>query len=59
MHDDEIVLKYGGSFSPALKLSGNYMAYRGAQLQFGKLLMSDTDVILIDLNPEGPFRFVH
>lgn len=55
MHDDEIVLKYGGMFSPALKLSGNYMAYRGAQLQFGKLLMSDTDLTLIDLNPEDPF----
>lgn len=55
MHDDEIVLKYGGTFSPELKLSGNYMAYRGAQLQFGKLLMSDTDLTLIDLNPEDPF----
>ena len=55
MRGDEIVLKYGGAFSPVLKLSGNYMAYRGAQLQFGKLLMTETDLTLIDLNPEDPF----
>lgn len=55
IHGDEVVLKYGGAFTPAFKLSGNYMAYRGAQLQFGKLLMSETDLTLIDLNPEDPF----
>ena len=35
--------------------SGNYMAYRGAQLRFGKLTMSDTDMILIDMDPKDPF----
>ena len=38
-------------------LSGNYMAYRGAQLRFGKLTMSDTDMILIDMDPKDPFDF--
>ena len=52
---DEIVQKYGGAFAPVLKMSGNYMAYRGAQLKFGKLLMDDTDLTLIDMNPEDPF----
>ena len=42
--------------SPAA-FSGNYMAYRGAQLRFGKLTMSDTDMILIDMDPKDPFDF--
>ena len=33
------------------------MAYRGAQLRFGKLTMSDTDLTLIDLDPKDPFDF--
>lgn len=35
----------------------NYMAYRGNQLRFGKLTMSDTDMVLIDMNPADPFDF--
>ena len=35
----------------------NYMAYRGYKLQFGKLLMSDTDLVLIDPAPKDPFDF--
>ena len=53
----EIVLKYGGAVAPTLKISGNYMAYRGAELRFGKLTMHDTDLILIDLDPQDPFDF--
>jgi len=37
--------------------TGNYMAYRGAQLRFGKLTMTDTDMILIDMDPKDPFDF--
>src|SRR6266550_9581191 len=37
--------------------TGNYMAYRGAQLRFGKLTMSDTDMILIDMDPKDLFDF--
>jgi hypothetical protein len=33
------------------------MAYTGAELRFGKLTMSDTDLILIDLDPKDPFDF--
>ena len=33
------------------------MAYRGAQLRFGKLTMSDTDLILLDMNAKDPFDF--
>src|SRR5947209_5467755 len=35
----------------------NYMAYRGSKLQFGKLTMSDTDLLLIDPDPKDPFDF--
>jgi len=44
-----------GGKDPGIK--GNYMAYRGAQLRFGKLTMTDTDMILIDMNPADPFDF--
>jgi hypothetical protein len=37
--------------------SGNYMAYRGGQLRFGKLTMADADMILIDMDPQDPFDF--
>ena len=33
------------------------MAYRGARLRFGKLTMSDTDLTLIDMDPEDPLDF--
>jgi hypothetical protein len=35
----------------------NYMAYHGNRLQFGKLIMNDTDLILIDPAPQDPFDF--
>jgi hypothetical protein len=54
---NEIVQHYGKSASPSMKISGNYMAYRGAQLRFGKLTMSDTDLTLIDMDPQDPFDF--
>jgi hypothetical protein len=33
------------------------MAYRGNRLQFGKLLMSDTDLVIVDPDPRDPFDF--
>jgi hypothetical protein len=35
----------------------NYMLYRGNRLQFGKLVMHDTDMVLIDPDPRDPFDF--
>jgi len=35
----------------------NYMAYHGNRLQFGKLVMHDTDMVLIDPDPRDPFDF--
>jgi hypothetical protein len=54
---NEIVQEYGSSSRPWANVSGNYMAYRGAQLRFGKLTMSNTDLILLDLDPQDPFDF--
>jgi hypothetical protein len=54
---DQIVQRYGQPGTPTLKIAGNYMAYRGAQLRFGKLTMSDTDLTLIDMDPGDPFDF--
>jgi hypothetical protein len=54
---NEVVQEYGTESAPFLKISGNYMAYRGAQLRFGKLTMSDTDLVLIDMDPQDPFDF--
>lgn len=47
----------GGSARKIMGTHGNYMAYRGARLRFGKLTMSDADMILIDMNPKDPFDF--
>lgn len=46
-----------GDAGPDPGLKGNYMAYRGAQLRFGKLTMNDTDMVLYDMDPADPFDF--
>ena len=38
-------------------VSRNYIYWRGAQLQFGKLTMADTDLELVDEDPGDPFDF--
>jgi hypothetical protein len=38
-------------------LSPNHIYWRGAELSFGKLTMTDTDLELIDLDPKDPFDF--
>ncbi len=35
----------------------NYMWYHGNRLQFGKLTMHDTDLLLVDPDPRDPFDF--
>jgi hypothetical protein len=37
--------------------AGNYMAYRGNRLRFGKLTMNDADMTLLDMDPKDPFDF--
>lgn len=56
---NEIVQTFGAQqpASFARGVSGNYMAYRDNELHFGKLTMHDTDMILIDMDPQDPFDF--
>jgi hypothetical protein len=51
------VFGHGGKADSVPQQTGNYMAYRGARLRFGKLTMSDTDLVLIDMDPPDPFDF--
>lgn len=54
---NEVVQEYGMQSAPSVKVSGNYMAYQGAQLRFGKLIMTDADLVLIDMDPRDDFDF--
>ncbi|HEU5235103.1 MAG TPA: hypothetical protein VFU50_19755 [Terriglobales bacterium] len=56
---EEIIQIFGDTpKAPDWRLSAaNYMAYRQNQLRFGKLTMSDTDLVLIDMDPKDPFHF--
>jgi hypothetical protein len=54
-----IVQIFGGSDAKPVKnvRAGNYMAYKHNRLRFGKLLMNDVDLILIDMDPSDAFDF--
>ena len=57
-----LVQKFGGSarrsaIAPPGGRFSNYMYYRGGVLRFGKLTMTDTDLLLVDLDPKDPFDF--
>ena len=41
----------------AAKQSGNYLAFRHGDMQFGKLTMHDSDLVMIDMDPRDPFDF--
>ena len=56
---DKIIQIFGGSDAKPVKniRAGNYMAYKNNRLRFGKLVMSDADLILIDMDPNDPLDF--
>jgi hypothetical protein len=55
---EQILLTFGDKSSTTKNVqSGNYMSFRGNRLSFGKLLMTDADMNLIDLDPTDPFDF--
>jgi Domain of unknown function (DUF811). len=35
----------------------NYMFYHGGSIRFGRLLMTDAELQIVDLDPADPFRF--
>ena len=59
LEQDNLVQVFGrpGETLPMHVSAANYMAYRGNRLRFGKLTMSDTDMVLIDMDPQDPFDF--
>jgi hypothetical protein len=56
---NNIIQIFGGSDAKPVKniRGGNYISYKRNRLRFGKLLMSDADLILIDMDPQDPLDF--
>jgi len=56
---NELLLIFGvRAAQPGLyKSGGNYMAFLGGQLRFGKLTMDNSDMVLIDTDTKDPFDF--
>jgi hypothetical protein len=54
-----VVTTFGASEEKTGKKSqnGNYMSYRGNRLRFGKLTMTDADIVLVDMDPNDPLDF--
>jgi hypothetical protein len=53
-----IVLTFGDkNRATKARQTGNYMSFRGNRLRFGKLTMTDVDMILIDMDPTDPLDF--
>jgi hypothetical protein len=52
-----MIFGIGGSAPGLYRAGGNYMAFRGGLLRFGKLTMNDSDMVLIDDDPKDPFDF--
>jgi len=56
---DNIIQVFGGSDAKPVKniRTGNYMSYKHNRLRFGKLVMNDADLILIDMDPNDSLDF--
>lgn len=57
---NQMVQTFGSSKekpAPRPSLSPNHIYWRGSQLSFGKLTMTDTDLELVDTDPKDPFDF--
>lgn len=53
-----IVLTIGGKAEPlGTAPAKNFMVFRGNRLAFGRLLMNDTDMAIVDTTPNDPFDF--
>jgi hypothetical protein len=58
--DDAMVQIFGPGDRRRLSppaISQNYIYWRGNELQFGKLMMTETDLELVDEDPSDPFDF--
>jgi hypothetical protein len=58
LEGDDIVQSIGHPEKlKAQRVRQNYMRYEGNRLRFGKLTMNDTDLVLLDMDPNDPFDF--
>lgn len=57
IHGNQIEQTFGNPRPLKNAQLGNYMAYSGNNIRFGKLTMGDTDLVLIDMDPRDPFDF--
>jgi len=54
IENNQVVTIFGsGEVTPPLE-KGNYMAFKGNKLRFGKLTMDDADITVVDLDPADP-----
>jgi hypothetical protein len=52
---NQITVVYGdGDKDPPELAPGNYMVFRGNKVKFGRLVMDNTDLYLLDLDPKDP-----
>ncbi|HME13435.1 MAG TPA: hypothetical protein VKF79_11265 [Candidatus Acidoferrum sp.] len=54
IENNEIVTIFGGVESAPTLEKGNYVAFRGGQVRFGKITMEDADISVLDLDPGDP-----
>jgi hypothetical protein len=56
---EKIIQIFGGPDAKPVKniRAGNYMAYKNNRLRFGRLVMNDVDLVLIDMDPNDPLDF--
>jgi hypothetical protein len=59
MEGEKIIQIFGGTDAKTAKniRAGNYMAFKNNRIRLGKLVMNDTDLILIDMDPNDPLDF--
>jgi hypothetical protein len=59
LEGEKIIQIFGGSDAKPVKniRTGNYMAFKNNRIRLGKLVMNDTDLILIDMDPNDSLDF--
>lgn len=59
MEGEKIIQLFGGLDVKPMKnmRTGNYMAFKNNRIRLGKLVMNDTDLVLIDMDQNDPLDF--
>jgi hypothetical protein len=59
LEGEKIIQVFGGSDVKPMKnmRTGNYMAFKNNRIRLGKLVMNDTDLVLIDMDQNDPLDF--